>query len=85
MGASSVAASGNYREASTSSASGGAAGGGRGGGGGGRSAAVVRITQMEAGMETKLAAFVQWAGPMVLAALGIAPSECGDALSLFEG
>jgi len=40
-----------------------------------RSAATVRITQMEAGMELKLAAFVQWAGPMVLAALGIAPSE----------
>ena len=40
----------------------------------GRSAAAMRITQMEAGMELKLAAFVQWAGPMVLAALGISPS-----------
>ena len=46
-----------------------------------RSAATVRITQMEAGMELKLAAFVQWAGPMVLAALGVAPSK-GEEASL---
>jgi hypothetical protein len=42
----------------------------------GRSTAAMRITNMEAGMELKLASFMQWAGPMVLAALGIAPSEC---------
>ena len=59
---------GVYQEAASSSSSYSAAAAGR-------SAATVRITQMEAGMELKLAAFVQWAGPMVLAALGISPSE----------
>ena len=39
-------------------------------------AAMTRITQMEPGMELKLNAFMQWAGPIVLAALGIAPSAC---------
>ena len=33
------------------------------------------ITAMEPGMELKLNAFMQWAGPIMLAALGEAPSE----------
>ncbi|GAX75539.1 hypothetical protein CEUSTIGMA_g2982.t1 [Chlamydomonas eustigma] len=41
----------------------------------GRSAASMRITNMEAGMELKLASFMRWAGPLVLAALGIAPNS----------
>jgi hypothetical protein len=31
---------------------------------------------LEPGIELKMNAFMQWAGPMVLAALGMAPSEC---------
>lgn len=37
---------------------------------------VNRMTQLEAGIETKLSAFLQWAGPMMLTAIGLAPSEC---------
>ncbi len=39
------------------------------------SAATARLTQLEPGIELKMNAFVMWAGPMVLAALGVAPSE----------
>ena len=58
-----------YQEATTSSSTSSSSAAAAG-----RSAAAMRITQMEAGMELKLDAFVQWAGPMVLAALGISPS-----------
>lgn len=38
-----------------------------------RGAATARMLQVEAGMEVKLASFMQWAGPVMLAALGMAP------------
>ena len=37
--------------------------------------AAEKITKMEPGLELKMNAFIMWAGPMVLAALGVAPSE----------
>eukprot|EP00798_Chlamydomonas_sp_ICE-L_P001605 gene1605-32994_t len=39
-----------------------------------------RLIQMEAGLENKLNDFMQWAGPMVLAALGLAAPSQGIAL-----
>lgn len=38
-------------------------------------AATAIITQMEPGLELKMNAFVMWAGPIVLAALGVAPNS----------
>jgi hypothetical protein len=37
--------------------------------------AAEKITKMEPGLELKMNAFIMWAGPLVLAALGVAPSE----------
>ena len=37
--------------------------------------AAEKITKMEPGLELKMNAFIMWAGPMILAALGVAPSE----------
>lgn len=39
--------------------------------------AVLRITAMPADQESKLLSFMRWAGPIVLAALGMNPSGCG--------
>ncbi|MEW5309464.1 MAG: hypothetical protein WDW38_001352 [Sanguina aurantia] len=49
---------------------------GRAGNGAGPSQRIAhRMTRLEAGIETKLSAFLQWAGPMMLTAIGLAPSN----------
>lgn len=40
--------------------------------------AAEKITKMEPGLELKMNAFVMWAGPMILAALGVAPSKSNN-------
>ena len=34
-----------------------------------------RVTHMDASLESKLSGFLQWAGQIMLAALGVSPSE----------
>lgn len=42
--------------------------------------AVMRITAMAPDQESKLLAFMRWAGPIMLAALGMNPSACAKCI-----